>query len=60
MTDTFEDNFYKEEPIIPESEVQDALKVLGRSKSQGVDGILIEIFQVTETEFVKILIRTCQ
>lgn len=36
-----------------------ALKVLGRNKSLGVDGILIKLFQATETESVKIL-TICQ
>ena len=37
-----------------------ALKVLGRNKSPGEDGIPTELFQVRETEPVKILTRICQ
>ena len=37
-----------------------ALRIFGRIKSQGVDGILIELFQVKENEFVKLLRRICQ
>ena len=59
MTYTFEEDSY-DEPIILEREVKAALKVLGRNKSPGLDGIVIEIFQATETEFVKILTRACQ
>lgn len=60
MTDTFEKNSYEEEPVILESTVNAALKVLGRNKSPGIDGIPIELFQATETESVKILIRIRQ
>ena len=42
MTDTFEEDSYEEEPVILESEVQAPLKVLGRNKSPGVDGISVE------------------
>lgn len=48
---------YEEEPIILESEVKAALKLLGRQKSPGIDEILIQLFQNTETEPVKILTR---
>lgn len=37
-----------------------ALKVLGKNKSPGIDGELIEIFQATETESVKIPTKICQ
>ena len=54
MTDTFEEDSYEGETVILESEVKAAPKVLGRNKLPGVDGILIELFQATETESVKI------
>ena len=60
MTDAFQEDSYEEELIILESEVKAVLKVLGRKKSPGVDGILIELFQATKTESVKILRRICQ
>lgn len=39
MTDTFEADSYEEEPVILEREVKTALRVLGRNKSSGVEGI---------------------
>lgn len=36
---------YEKEPVILETEVKAALKVLGRNQSPGVDGIHIELFQ---------------
>ena len=60
MTDSFEEDSYEEEPVIRESEVEAAPKVLRRSKSPRVDGVSIEFLQATETESVKTLIRICQ
>ena len=60
MTDTCEDDSYEEDPVILESKVKAALKVLGRNKSPRVDGIAIELFEARETESVKILTRKCQ
>ena len=60
MTDAFKEDSYEEEPIILGSKVKAALKELGRNKSPGVDGILIELFRATETESVKIITRICQ
>ena len=60
VTDSFKEDSYEEESIILESEVKAALKVLGRNKSPGVNGILIELFQATETDSVKILTRIRQ
>ena len=57
MTDSFEEDSYKEKPIILESEVKVALRILGRDKFLGVHGISIELFQVIETESVKIQTR---
>lgn len=60
MTDSFGEGFYEEEPVILESEVKAALKVLGRDKSPGADRVLTELLQGTEIESVKILTRICQ
>lgn len=60
MTETFEEDSYKEEPVILESEVKTAVKWLGGSKSPGVDRIVIELFLATKTESIKILTRICQ
>ena len=60
MTDAFEEESCEEELVIPESEGKAVLKVLGRNKSPGVDGIFIESFQATENESVRILTRICQ
>lgn len=60
ITETFEEDSYKEEPVILESEVKTAVKLLGGSKSPGVDRIVIELFLATKTESVKILTRICQ
>lgn len=60
MTDSFEEDSYEEEPIILESKVKAALKILGRNKSPGVDGISMELLQATETKSAQILMRICQ
>lgn len=60
MTDTFEEDSFNKEPVILEKEVKGVLKVLGRNKTPGVDGIVTELFQATETEFVKSLTRIYQ
>lgn len=46
--DTFEEDFYEEEPVIVGREGKVAFEVLGRNKSR-VEGLLIELFQATET-----------
>lgn len=48
MTDTFAEDFYKEESVILESKMKAALRGLERNKSPRVDGIPIELFEVTE------------
>lgn len=50
------EDFYEEEPVILEREVKTALKILGRSKSSGLDGIPIHLFQATLS---KSLTRKC-
>lgn len=55
MTDTLTDNSNEKKPVIIKSKVKDALRVLGINKSPGVDGIQIELFQASDTEFVKML-----
>ena len=60
MADSFEEDSYEEEPVILESKIKADVKVLGRNKSPGVNGISIELFQATETESVKILTRRRQ
>lgn len=55
MIGTFEEDFFEEEPVIVGRQVKVALEVLGRNKSPRVRGILIELFQATETKAVKIL-----
>ena len=59
MTDAFTEDSTDEELGILESEVKVVLKVLGRNVT-GVDGTLIELFQATEAESVKILTRISQ
>ena len=44
MMGSFEADSYEEEPIILESEMKAALKVLKRNKSPEVDGVSIELF----------------
>ena len=60
MTDTSEEDFYEEPPIVLDSKMKVSLIVLGRNKSPGIDGIPIELFQATETESEKILTRLHQ
>lgn len=60
MTDTLEKYPYEMESIIQENEVKVSQKVLGRNKLLEVDGIPIELFQVTEIESVKILTKISQ
>lgn len=60
MTDALEKYSYEVKSIILGNEVKGALKVLGRNKSLEVDGIPIELFQVTEAESVEILTKICQ
>lgn len=57
MTDSLQEGFFAEEPAILENDVKTALKA---KKSPGKDGILIVLFQATETEFIKIFTRICQ
>ena len=57
MTDTSEKDSYEEEPAILVSKVKASMKLPGRKKSPGTDEILIQLFQATETEPVKILTR---
>ena len=57
MANPFENVPYDEEPAVLESEMKAALKALEINKSPEVDGILIELFQATETESVKILMK---
>lgn len=60
MTDALQKYSYEVKSIILGNEVKGALKVLGRNKPLEVDGIPIELFQVTETESVEILTKICQ
>ena len=59
MTDSFEEESYDEEPAILESEVKTTQKAHRRNILPGLDGLPIELFQVTDTGSVKILSRIC-
>ena len=58
-THSFEEDPSEVKPIILESEVKAAVKILGRNVTRD-SGILIKLFQATETESVKILTRIYQ
>lgn len=57
MTDTFEEDYYKEELVILESTVKAPFKKPRRNTSSGVDEIPMELFQDTSAESVKIPTR---
>ena len=48
------------EPDILECEVKWALGSITTNKASGVDGILIELFQILKDDAVKVLCSTCQ
>lgn len=56
MTKAFKE-FFDEEFAVSESEVKPALKIIGWNKSPDVDGLSIEFFQATETDFIKMPIN---
>ena len=57
MTDHFIEKAWEEEPMILQSEMEAALKSIGRNKAPGTDGILIELFQALDDGDVKALTR---
>ena len=60
MTDCFTEEAWEEDPIILHSEIEAALKSIGRNKASGMDGIAIELFQALDDDVVKTLTRICQ
>lgn len=60
MTATFAEDSYEEERVTVESKMKAALRGLERHKSPRVDGIPMELFQVTEVKSVKIITSICQ
>lgn len=56
---TFEEDSYERESVPIEGDMKDALEIFGKTRSPSVGGISIELFQATEPECIKILIRIC-
>ena len=48
------------EPVIQESEVKWALESITTNKAGGSDGILVELFQISKDDAVKLLHSICQ
>ena len=60
MTNIFTEAVWEEEPMILQSEIESALKSIGRNKAPETDGIPIELFQALDDNVVKVLTRICQ
>ena len=60
MTNCFTEEAWEEQPMSLQSQIEAALKSIGRNKASGTAGIPIELFQALDDDAVKVLTRICQ